>query len=107
MIVFQLCFAYKGAIKPFLSFLVSYTDQSENTVRSWRNYAFTPVTMTTTWDYQCFGIHDNVYSDKYISTRANKDYGYSIDAIKVARAGDVYIDDVIIWRDAVRGTFHE
>lgn len=103
--MFQLCFAYKGSIKPFLSYLVSFTDQSGNARQIWRNYGFNPVATTTTWYYQCTSIHDNVNGDTYITSRANKYYGYYVNAIKVARFDDVYIDDVFIWRDAVSSKY--
>jgi hypothetical protein len=102
---FQLCFAYKGAYKPYLNFYVSYTDRSSgNGQRVWRKYDFTPVTATK-WHYHCMSIHDNVYSDNYLKSRADKDYGYYVDGITVARDlnSDIYFDDVFIWRDPVNG----
>lgn len=52
-------------------------------------------------------IYDNVYSDSYLNSWANKEYGYYVDEIKIVRDSnsDIYVDEVIIWRDSVNGKF--
>ncbi|XP_048585401.1 fibrocystin-L isoform X2 [Nematostella vectensis] len=98
----QVCFAYKGMVRTYLSYLIYFTDKLGNEQRVWRMYHFTSAT-SPKWRFTCTGIHDNLMSDNYIKIRANMDYGVYVDAIAVARVPwkDVYFDDVFIWREAV------
>lgn len=91
-------------MKDFISFRISYTDESGADRRSWRKYSIVTVP-DEKWNSLCMNVYDQILHDTYI--KADLRYKVYVELISVTRdAGvDLYIDDVFIWRDPVMGRF--
>lgn len=103
-IIWQLCFSYKGKMKDYISFRISYTDKSSADRRSWRKYSIVTIP-DEKWNSLCMNVYDQILHDAYI--KADLRYKVHVDIISVTRdAGvDLYIDDIFIWRESVMGRF--
>ena len=106
LFILQLCFSYKGKMKGYISFRISYTDESGSDRRSWRKYSVVTIP-DEKWNSLCLNVYDEILHDTYL--KVDLRFKAYVEIISVTRdAGvDLYIDDVFIWRDPVMGrVFH-
>lgn len=91
-------------MKDYISFRISYTDESGTDQRLWRKYSIITI-QDEKWNSLCMNVYDQILHDAYI--KADLRYKVYVELISITRdAGvDVYIDDVFIWKDPVKGRF--
>lgn len=91
-------------MQDYISFRISYTDESGTDRGSWRKYNIVTI-LDEKWNSLCMNVYDQILHDAYM--KADLRYKVYVELISVTRdAGvDLYIDDVFIWRDPVMGRF--
>lgn len=91
-------------MKDDINFRISYTDRSGADQRLWRTYSIVTIP-DEKWHQLCMNVHDQILHDAY--TKADSRYKMFVEVISVTRDSgvDLYIDDVFIWRESVKGRF--
>lgn len=91
-------------MKNYIKVYVSYTDTSGSDRAKWRKYSVVTI-YDNSWHQLCTNIHDLVSNDK--SLLINTRFKTYVEFISLDYWGvDFYVDDIFIWRDAVRGEIH-
>lgn len=89
-------------MKDKINFSISYTDKSGADRRAWPRYSIVTIP-DEKWHQLCMNVYDTFLND--VSIKADLRYKVYVEVISLSRdtGVDLYIDDVFIWRDAVKG----
>ena len=104
----QICFAYRGAIREYISFKLSYSVTSS----VWRWYPFVREAISySKWRHVCMNLYEKITSDPFIKKRTTGSTVFKMSYIHFMRdpksTDDYFVDDFSIGSSVVMGKCHD